>query len=83
MCVPRTNTDTFPPQVYWLGPVLGAVLAGLSYEFVFAPGASREKLCACLACRDVALVETTSPSPSSPSARGPLALLSWGGQGTA
>ncbi|XP_009464552.1 PREDICTED: protein timeless homolog, partial [Nipponia nippon] len=30
--------------VYWLGPVLGAVLAGLSYEFVFAPGASREKL---------------------------------------
>ncbi|XP_040395527.1 LOW QUALITY PROTEIN: aquaporin-2-like [Cygnus olor] len=52
--------------VYWLGPVLGAVLAGFSYEFVFAPGASREKLGACLACRDVALVEATSPSPSSP-----------------
>lgn len=83
MCVPRTNTDTFPPQVYWLGPVLGAVLAGLSYEFVFAPGASREKLCACLACRDVALVETTSPSPSSPSARGPLAPPAEQGQGTA
>ncbi|XP_054373654.1 aquaporin-2-like [Molothrus ater] len=51
--------------VYWLGPVLGAVLAGLSYEFILAPGASREKLSACLACRDVALVETPSLSPSS------------------
>ncbi|KAM4880718.1 aquaporin-2-like [Sylvia borin] len=51
--------------VYWLGPVLGAVLAGLSYEFLLAPGASREKLGACLACRDVALVETPSLSPSS------------------
>uniref|UniRef100_A0A8C9FQ30 Aquaporin 14 n=1 Tax=Pavo cristatus TaxID=9049 RepID=A0A8C9FQ30_PAVCR len=53
--------------VYWVGPVLGAVLAGLCYEFIFAPGASREKLCACLTCRDVTLVETTTPSPSSPS----------------
>ncbi|XP_069662551.1 aquaporin-2-like [Haliaeetus albicilla] len=69
--------------VYWLGPVLGAVLAGLSYEFVFAPGASREKLGACLACRDVALVETTSLSPSSPAARGPLAPPAEQGQGTA
>ncbi|XP_052521205.1 aquaporin-2-like isoform X4 [Tympanuchus pallidicinctus] len=72
--------------VYWLGPVLGAVLAGLCYEFIFSPGASREKLCACLTCRDVALVETTSPSPSSPStaplsaARTPPASQ---GQGTA
>ncbi|XP_075381589.1 lens fiber major intrinsic protein-like isoform X2 [Mycteria americana] len=69
--------------VYWLGPVLGAVLAGLSYEFVFAPSASREKLGACLACRDVALVETTSPSPSSPSARSPPAPPAERGQGTA
>ncbi|XP_065609927.1 aquaporin-4-like isoform X2 [Cyrtonyx montezumae] len=53
--------------VYWAGPVLGAVLAGLCYEFIFAPGASREKLGACLTCRDVAVVETTTPSPSSPS----------------
>lgn len=53
------------PQVFWLGPVLGAVLAGLSYEFILAPGASREKLGACLSCRDVALVETPSLSPSS------------------
>lgn len=45
--------------------MLGAVLAGLSYEFILAPGASREKLGACLACRDVALVETPSLSPSS------------------
>ncbi|KAM6038946.1 LOW QUALITY PROTEIN: aquaporin-4-like [Theristicus caerulescens] len=69
--------------VYWLGPVMGAVLAGLSYEFVFAPGASREKLGACLTCRDVALVETTSPSPSSPSARGPPVPPAERGQGTA
>ncbi|XP_075301875.1 uncharacterized protein LOC142365182 [Opisthocomus hoazin] len=70
--------------VYWLGPVLGAVLAGLSYEFVFAAGASREKLGACLACRDVALVETTSLSHSSPAApRGPPALPAERGQGMA
>uniref|UniRef100_A0A8C3KK72 Aquaporin 14 n=1 Tax=Calidris pygmaea TaxID=425635 RepID=A0A8C3KK72_9CHAR len=69
--------------VYWLGPVLGAVMAGISYEFVLAPGASREKLGACLTCRDVALVETTSPSPSSPSARGPPASPAEQGQGTA
>ncbi|CAN0015614.1 unnamed protein product [Bubo scandiacus] len=69
--------------VYWLGPVLGAVLAGISYEFIFAPGASREKLGACLACRDVARVETTSPSPSSPSARAPPAPPAERGQGTA
>ncbi|XP_072703660.1 lens fiber major intrinsic protein-like isoform X2 [Ciconia boyciana] len=68
--------------VYWLGPVLGAVLAGLSYEFVFAPSASREKLGACLACWDVALVETASPSPSSPSARSPRPPAERG-QGTA
>ncbi|XP_032569418.1 LOW QUALITY PROTEIN: lens fiber major intrinsic protein-like [Chiroxiphia lanceolata] len=69
--------------VYWLGPVLGALLAGLTYEFVLAPGASREKLGACLACRDVALVETPSPSPSSPSARGPPAPPAERDQGTA
>ncbi|KAM9368242.1 aquaporin-2-like [Phaethornis superciliosus] len=69
--------------VYWLGPVLGAVLAGFSYEFILAPSASREKLGACLACRDVALVETTSTSPSSPSARAPLAPPAEQGQGTA
>ncbi|XP_071888078.1 aquaporin-2-like isoform X2 [Anas platyrhynchos] len=57
--------------VYWLGPVAGAVLAAFSYEFVFAPGASREKLGACLACRDVAPVEATSPTPSSPSTAPP------------
>ncbi|XP_074785621.1 aquaporin-4-like isoform X3 [Athene noctua] len=69
--------------VYWLGPVLGAVLAGISYEFIFAPGASREKLGACLACRDAALVEAASPSPSSPSARAPPAPPAERGQGTA
>nr|QKE22991.1 aquaporin 14 [Falco peregrinus] len=69
--------------VSWLGPVLCAVLAGLSYEFIFAPGASREKLGACLACRDVALVETTSPSPSSASTRGHPAPPAERDQGTA
>ncbi|OXB53639.1 hypothetical protein ASZ78_004027 [Callipepla squamata] len=59
--------------VYWVGPVLGAVLAGLCYEFIFAPGASWEKLGACLTCRDVAVVETTTPSPSSPSTAPPSA----------
>ncbi|XP_061300376.1 aquaporin-4-like [Pezoporus flaviventris] len=57
--------------VYWLGPVLGSLLAGLCHEFLLAPGASRDKLRSCLACRDVALVEATSPAPSSPPARSP------------
>ncbi|XP_030323995.1 lens fiber major intrinsic protein-like isoform X2 [Calypte anna] len=69
--------------VYWLGPVLGAVLAGFSYEFILAPSASREKLGACLACRDVALVETTSTSPSSPSAHAPLPPPAKQGRGAA
>lgn len=72
-----------PPQVYWLGPVLGAVLAGLSYEFVLAPGASREKLGACLACRDVALVETPSLSPSSVAHGPPASPAEQREQGTA
>ncbi|XP_074785619.1 uncharacterized protein LOC141971877 isoform X1 [Athene noctua] len=80
---PRDTPALCPPQVYWLGPVLGAVLAGISYEFIFAPGASREKLGACLACRDAALVEAASPSPSSPSARAPPAPPAERGQGTA
>ncbi|XP_061299883.1 LOW QUALITY PROTEIN: uncharacterized protein LOC133264006 [Pezoporus flaviventris] len=57
--------------VYWLGPVLGSLLAGLCHEFLLAPGASRDKLRSCLACRDVALVEATSPAPCSPPARSP------------
>nr|XP_032641419.1 aquaporin-5-like [Chelonoidis abingdonii] len=51
--------------VYWIGPLLGAVLAGLSYEFLFASSASREKLVACLTCRDIDIVETASMSRSS------------------
>ncbi|KAM8990674.1 aquaporin-4-like [Ara ararauna] len=57
--------------VYWLGPVLGSVLAGLCHELLLAPGASRDKLRSCLPCRDVALVEATSPAPSSPPPRSP------------
>ncbi|XP_053236192.1 aquaporin-4-like [Podarcis raffonei] len=54
--------------VYWLGPILGAVLAGVSYEFFFANNASREKLVACLTCRDIEIVEAASMSRSSVSA---------------
>ncbi|XP_046895278.1 aquaporin-4 [Hypomesus transpacificus] len=51
--------------VYWIGPVLGAVLAAWSHEFFFAPGASRQKLVACLTCKDIEMVETASVSRSS------------------
>ncbi|CAB1329387.1 unnamed protein product [Coregonus sp. 'balchen'] len=51
--------------VYWIGPVLGAVLAGVSHEFFFAPSASRQKLVACLTCKDIEMVEVTSVSRSS------------------
>lgn len=51
--------------VYWIGPVLGAVLAGVSHEFLFAPSASRQKLVACLTCKDIEIVETASMTGSS------------------
>ncbi|KAG9329567.1 hypothetical protein JZ751_003669 [Albula glossodonta] len=51
--------------VYWIGPVLGAVLAGVSHEFFFAASASRHKLVACLTCKDIEMVETASVSRSS------------------
>ncbi|XP_072254552.1 aquaporin-4-like [Pyxicephalus adspersus] len=51
--------------VYWIGPILGAFLAGASYEFFFASSASREKLVACLTCKDIDIVETASVSRSS------------------
>nr|QKE23096.1 aquaporin 14 [Scartelaos histophorus] len=51
--------------VYWIGPVLGAVLAGVSHEFFFAPSASRQKLVACLTCKDIEIVETASMTGSS------------------
>ncbi|XP_062871928.1 aquaporin-4 [Trichomycterus rosablanca] len=51
--------------VYWLGPVLGAVLAGVSHEFFFATSSSRQKLVACLTCKDIEIVETASVSRSS------------------
>ncbi|KAK1150974.1 aquaporin-4-like [Acipenser oxyrinchus oxyrinchus] len=51
--------------VYWIGPILGAVLAGLSHEFFFAASASRQKLIACLTCKDIEIMETASASRSS------------------
>ncbi|KAK2516468.1 hypothetical protein Q9233_013759 [Columba guinea] len=59
--------------VFWLGPVLGALLAALCHDLLLAPGAPRAKLGACLACRDVAPLDTPSPAPSSPSNRSPPA----------
>lgn len=52
-------------QVYWIGPMIGAVLAGMSHEFFFAESASRQKLVACLTCKDIDFVETTSMTGSS------------------
>uniref|UniRef100_A0AAY4D0P6 Aquaporin 14 n=1 Tax=Denticeps clupeoides TaxID=299321 RepID=A0AAY4D0P6_9TELE len=51
--------------VYWIGPVLGAILAGVSHEFFFVASASRQKLVACLTCKDIEIVETASVSRSS------------------
>ncbi|XP_058266103.1 aquaporin-4 isoform X2 [Hemibagrus wyckioides] len=51
--------------VYWIGPVLGAVLAAVAHEFFFAPSASRQKLVSCLTCRDIEILETASVSRSS------------------
>ncbi|XP_055520360.1 aquaporin-4 [Leucoraja erinacea] len=51
--------------VYWIGPILGAVLGGVSYEFFFASSASQEKLIACITCKDIEIVETASVSRSS------------------
>ncbi|XP_025047159.1 probable aquaporin TIP4-3 [Alligator sinensis] len=51
--------------VYKLGPGLGAVLGGLTYELLFAGPTAREQLRASPPCRDVGIVETTSASGSS------------------
>lgn len=74
--VPISNTRTYghdetdsssppPLQVYWFGPVIGAILAGVSHDFLFARGASRQKLVACLSCKDIEIVETASMTGSS------------------
>ena len=60
LCVLRLHL-----QVYWIGPVTGGVLAGVSHEFFFAHSASRLKLVACLTCKDIDMVETASMSRSS------------------
>nr|QKE23100.1 aquaporin 14 [Carapus acus] len=51
--------------VFWIGPLVGGVMAGLSYEFLFARSASRQKLVACLTCKDIEIVEMASVSRSS------------------
>lgn len=30
-------SSPFSPQIYWVGPIIGAVLAGALYEYVFCP----------------------------------------------
>ncbi|XP_076022374.1 aquaporin [Genypterus blacodes] len=51
--------------VFWIGPVSGGVLAALTYEFLFAHSASRQKLVACMTCKDIEIVEPASVSRSS------------------
>ncbi|KAK5600921.1 hypothetical protein CRENBAI_006960 [Crenichthys baileyi] len=51
--------------VYWIGPIIGALLAGVSHEFFFARSASRQKLVACLTCKDIEIIETASMTGSS------------------
>ncbi|KAM9445759.1 aquaporin-4 isoform 2-T2 [Clarias gariepinus] len=51
--------------VYWIGPVFGAVLAGMAHEFFFAPSASRQKLVSCITCKDIEMLDTASMSHSS------------------
>ncbi|XP_068454227.1 aquaporin-4 [Clinocottus analis] len=51
--------------VYWIGPVAGAMLGGVSHEFLFARSASRQKLVACLTCKDIEIVEAASMTGSS------------------
>ncbi|KAG7264924.1 hypothetical protein CRUP_012103 [Coryphaenoides rupestris] len=59
------HTASVMMAVYWIGPVSGGVLAGISHEFFFAHSASRQRLVACLTCKDVDMVETASVSRSS------------------
>lgn len=61
----KNNFSFVHLQVYWIGPVAGAMLAGVSHEFFFARSASRQKLVACLTCKDIEIVETTSMTGSS------------------
>nr|QKE23188.1 aquaporin 14 [Arapaima gigas] len=51
--------------VYWIGPALGSVLAGMSHEFFFVASASRQKLVACITCKDIEIMEAASVSRSS------------------
>ncbi|XP_051780050.1 aquaporin-4 isoform X2 [Erpetoichthys calabaricus] len=51
--------------VYWIGPMLGALMAGFSHEFFFAATASRQKLINCITCKDIEIIETGSVSRSS------------------
>lgn len=61
----RTRPPLLCLQVYWFGPVIGAILAGVSHDFFFARSASRQKLVACLSCKDIEIVETASMTGSS------------------
>lgn len=59
------NPISFICKVYWIGPVFGAVLAGMAHEFFFAPSASRQKLVSCITCKDIEMLDTASMSHSS------------------
>ncbi|XP_013392640.1 aquaporin AQPAn.G [Lingula anatina] len=55
---PALISDTWTNHwVYWVGPLVGGLIAGFLYEFIFAEDASVKKLKRYLACRCRSLLE--------------------------
>ncbi|ELK15286.1 hypothetical protein PAL_GLEAN10004829 [Pteropus alecto] len=51
-------------KVYWMGPMLGTNIAGLSFKFLFSSDASRDKLVAFMTCHYTKMVDLTSVTHS-------------------
>ncbi|XP_078464980.1 aquaporin-like [Lampetra planeri] len=51
--------------VYWMGPLLGGLLAAAAHDLVFSSAANRDRLVACATCRDIEITEARSTSRSS------------------
>lgn len=47
--------------VFWLGPLVGAVLAGIQYDFILAPTASRQRFKDYMSCDSVPPVTMVNP----------------------
>jgi hypothetical protein len=52
--------------VYWIGPLIGAALAGLSYRYIFAPPEERELLPDRSKARSSVRPGPASPAPGEP-----------------